>query len=105
MASPSAARVTPPSPSAPAALPAPTVRIVRRHHVLVRVSHWLNVPLLLLLIASGISIYWGAPIFVHPRNAATHTSDLVGDVSVVVARVIPTSGAPKDWIYDHFASA
>jgi hypothetical protein len=41
----------------------PRVLVVKRHHVLVRVSHWLNVPLLLGLILSGISIYWSSPIF------------------------------------------
>ena len=29
------------------------VRVVRRHHLLVRCSHWLNVPILLGLILSG----------------------------------------------------
>src|SRR6267378_1104074 len=32
------------------------VRVVRRHHLLVRWSHWLNVPGLLGLILSGVSI-------------------------------------------------
>jgi hypothetical protein len=35
----------------------PGVRVARRHHLLVRVSHWLNVPILLGLIVSGISIH------------------------------------------------
>jgi hypothetical protein len=35
------------------------VRVVRRHHLLVRVSHWLNVPILLGLILSGLSILLG----------------------------------------------
>jgi hypothetical protein len=33
------------------------VLVVRKHHFLVRWSHWLNVPILLGLILSGISIY------------------------------------------------
>ena len=33
------------------------VLVVRRHHLLVRCSHWLNVPILLGLILSGLSIY------------------------------------------------
>jgi len=36
----------------------PGVLVVRKHHFLVRWSHWLNVPILLGLILSGISIYW-----------------------------------------------
>jgi hypothetical protein len=37
------------------------VLVVRRHHLLVRCSHWLNVPILLGLILSGVSIYWASP--------------------------------------------
>jgi hypothetical protein len=32
------------------------VLVVRRHHLLVQCSHWLNVPILLGLILSGVSI-------------------------------------------------
>lgn len=88
--------------TAPAKPAAPPVRIIRRHHALVRISHWLNVPLLLLLIASGISIYWAAPIFTHAPNPVTRSSDLVGDLGVALDRVIPTAGASRNWIYDHF---
>jgi len=35
-------------------------RVVRRHHLLVRCSHWLNVPILLGLILSGLSICWAS---------------------------------------------
>jgi len=35
------------------------VRVVRRHHLLVRCSHWLNVPILLGLILSRESVYLG----------------------------------------------
>lgn len=46
-----------------------TVRIQRKHHLLVRWAHWTTIPLLLGLILSGISIYWSAPIFQHPTDA------------------------------------
>lgn len=82
--------------------PEAPVRIIRRHHFLVRLSHWLNVPLLLLLIASGLSIHWAAPIFTHRADPVTRSRDLVGDVGVALDRVIPTSGASANWIYDHF---
>ena len=92
-----------PSPKAARSIPAgPPVRIVRRHHALVRISHWLNVPLLLLLIASGLSIHWAAPVFLHAADPVTRSRDIVGDVGVALDRVIPTSGASRDWIYDHF---
>jgi hypothetical protein len=38
------------------------VLIVRRHH-LVLCSHWLNVPIFLGLILSGMSIYWASPVY------------------------------------------
>lgn len=36
------------------------VLVVRRHHLLARCSHWLNAPILLGLILSGVSIYGGS---------------------------------------------
>jgi hypothetical protein len=39
-------------------LEAPGVLVAKKHHLLVRWSHWLNEPILLGLILSGISIYW-----------------------------------------------
>ena len=41
------------------------VLVVRRHHLLVRCSHWLNIPILLGLILSGVSIYWASPVYQH----------------------------------------
>lgn len=38
------------------------VFVVRRHHLLVRCSHWLNVRILLGLILSGVSAFSGAQI-------------------------------------------
>ena len=35
------------------------LRVVRRHHLLVRWSHWLNVPVLLGLIMTGVSTAGG----------------------------------------------
>jgi thiosulfate reductase cytochrome b subunit len=37
--------------------------VVEKHHPLVRLTHWLNVPLLLGLTMSGISIFWAAPVY------------------------------------------
>src|SRR5216683_6391548 len=47
------------------------VRVVRRHHLLVRCSHWLNVPVLLGLILSGLSICWASPVYQHKQNPVT----------------------------------
>ena len=41
----------------------PGVLVAKKHHLLVRWSHWLNVPILLGLILSGISIYWASPVY------------------------------------------
>src|SRR6202140_3799686 len=56
----------------------PGVLVVRKHHFLVRWSHWLNVPILLGLILSGISIYWASDL-----NA---TSPLPEQPGVLVVR-------------------
>ena len=49
----------------------PGVLVVKRHHLLVRWSHWLNVPILLGLILSGISIYWASPIYQYKPDPNT----------------------------------
>src|SRR5215475_11809029 len=55
------------------------VRVVRRHHLLVRWSHWLNVPLLLGLILSGLSIYWASPVYQHKPDPLTGNVDPLAD--------------------------
>ena len=52
----------PPDPTEPPA-PPPPARVTPKHHGLVRLTHWANVPLLFLLIATGLAIYWAAPVF------------------------------------------
>lgn len=80
-----------------------SIRVIRKHHLLVRLSHWINVPLLLGLIASGLSIYWAAPVFLHPQNPQTLSRDYVGDAGVLISRVLPDrNGDRRNWIYDHF---
>ena len=56
-------------PSASATLPAeePAPRSVHRHHLIVRVTHWLNAILLVGMIASGLQIYGAFPHF-GPRG-------------------------------------
>jgi thiosulfate reductase cytochrome b subunit len=82
---------------------APVRRIVVKHHALVRLSHWLNVPLLLGLIASGLSIYWAAPVYEHEVDPATRSTDYVADIGIWTVRHVPGAGPSKDpggWIYD-----
>ena len=84
------------------AAPDAPVRVVPKHHALVRLAHWLNVPLLLGLIASGLSIYWAAPVFTHPPDPVTGSRDYVRDIGLTVARALndPAGGA---WVYDRLA--
>jgi thiosulfate reductase cytochrome b subunit len=97
-------------PAPPAAPPAPaegaasssTVRVVPKHHALVRLTHWANVPLLLGLIASGLSIYWAAPVFLHAPNPVTHDRDYLVDLGRAIANALHSGGDPRAWVYDHF---
>lgn len=78
------------------------VRVVPKHHAWVRLSHWVNVPLLVGLIASGLSIYWAAPVFLHARDPVTMSRDYLMDLGVRIARVLHDRGGdPRNWIYDH----
>ncbi len=97
---PSASPSRPDSSAATHVIP---TRVTLKHHALVRWSHWINVPLLLGLIASGLSIYWAAPVFKHPRDPVTQSRDYLTDLSIVVARAVGERGSPGIWIYDHFS--
>jgi thiosulfate reductase cytochrome b subunit len=87
----------------PKARPAPAPRaVVPKHHLLVRLTHWVNVPLLFGLIASGLSIYWAAPVFRHAPDPVTGSRDYIADLGFLVARLLrDTGGDPAKWIYDH----
>src|SRR5437870_6735115 len=79
------------------------VRVVPKHHALVRLTHWLNVPLLLGLIASGLSIYWAAPVFEHEESPVTRSTDYIADIGIWAVRHVPGAGPSKDpggWVYE-----
>jgi len=79
-----------------------TTRVVLKHHVLVRFSHWINVPLLLGLIASGLSIYWAAPVFTHAPDPVTHSRDYLRDWGIAIAHALhDDAGDVRLWLYDH----
>lgn len=78
------------------------VRVIPKHHALVRVSHWLNALLLLGLIASGLSIYWAAPVFQHARDPVTGSTDYLADLGIVISRLTHDDGDPRRWVYNHF---
>jgi len=82
-------------------------RIVRKHHFLVRVSHWLNIPILLGLGLSGLSVYWAAPIFQHPPDASGNTDCLV-DLGRWLSSHVPfmhsrVAAFNDNWFYNHFS--
>jgi thiosulfate reductase cytochrome b subunit len=80
------------------------MRVVPKHHALVRLAHWVNVPVLLGLIASGIAIYWAAPVFVHPRDPVTQSRDYLVDLGAFIAGLLRDRGGdPRFWIYDHLS--
>jgi thiosulfate reductase cytochrome b subunit len=94
----------------PAAPPTPAaradeapVRVVPKHHALVRLTHWVNVPALLGLIASGLSIYWAAPVFKHAFDPATGTHEWMQDLGRAIARLVGAQGDPRDAVYETFA--
>jgi thiosulfate reductase cytochrome b subunit len=79
-------------------------RVVVRHHPLVRFSHWLNVPLLFGLIASGLAIYWASPVFRHAAGPVSPSRDYLADLGAFVARFLHDPGGdPRHWIYDHLS--
>ena len=80
--------------------------IVRRHHLLVRWSHWLNVPILLGLILSGVSIYWASPVYQHKPDPMTGNVDFVADVGTWICAHVPglhQYSSPPDWVYNHMS--
>jgi len=82
----------------------PSVLVVKRHHILVRWSHWFNVPLLLGLVLSGISIYWSSPIYQHKPDPFTGNFDVAADVGIWICAHVPGQrhyASPPDWIYNH----
>jgi thiosulfate reductase cytochrome b subunit len=76
---------------------APAARriVVRKHHWLVRLSHWMNVVVLTGLVMSGLSIYWASPVFQHAPNRRTGVRDWLADAGLAL-------GHSKSWIYDTF---
>jgi thiosulfate reductase cytochrome b subunit len=82
------------------------VLVARRHHLLVRWSHWLNIPILLGLILSGISIYWASPIYQHKPDPLTGNFDVAADIGIWICAHVPglhRYSSPPDWVYNHLS--
>jgi thiosulfate reductase cytochrome b subunit len=82
----------------------PGVLVAKKHHLLVRWSHWLNGPLLLGLILSGISIYWASPVYQHKPDPQTGNFDYMADIGIWICAHVPGLhhySSPPDWVYNH----
>jgi thiosulfate reductase cytochrome b subunit len=82
------------------------VPVIRKHHFLVRLSHWLNVPILLGLILSGMSIYWASPVYQQLPDPQTGNVDVVADIGVWICAHVPGLhhySRPPDWVYSHMS--
>jgi thiosulfate reductase cytochrome b subunit len=82
------------------------VLIIRKHHFLVRWSHWLNVPILLGLILTGMSIYWASPVYQHKPDPVTGNVDVVADIGIWICAHVPGLhhyNSPSDWVYNHMS--
>src|SRR3984957_6336473 len=101
-------------PTLPACEPNPTstlleelgVLVAKKHHLFVRGSHWLNVPILLGLILSGISIYWAAPVYQHKPDPNTGTEDVAADIGIWICSHVPGLphySRPRGWLYSHMS--
>ena len=84
----------------------PGVLVAKKHHLLVRWSHWLNVPILLGLILSGISIYWASPIYQHKPDPTTGNFDVAADIGIWICGHVPGLrhySGPPGWVYNHLS--
>jgi hypothetical protein len=84
----------------------PGVPVIRKHQFLVPLSHWMNVPILLGLILSGISIYWASPVYQHKPDPQTGNVDVVADIGVWICAHLPGLhhySSPPDWLYNHMS--
>jgi thiosulfate reductase cytochrome b subunit len=82
------------------------VLVAKKHHLLVRWSHWLNVPILLGLVLSGMSIYWASPVYQHKPDPTTGNVDFVADVGTWICAHVPGLhhySGPPDWLYNHMS--
>ena len=78
----------------------PRALVVRRHHLLVRISHWLTIPLLLGLILSGMSIYWASPVYQHRPDPVSGSVDPLADIRWTIPQPDPLSLAGPKKLYD-----
>jgi thiosulfate reductase cytochrome b subunit len=79
------------------------VRVANKHDGLVRAAHWVHVPLLLGLIASGLAIYWAAPVFRHAPTPGNPRGDYLVDVGRALASWFGATGETRYWLYERLS--
>ena len=89
--------------AARAARAAEPVRVVDKHDGLVRTAHWMHVPLLFGLIATGLAIYWAAPVFRHAPSPGNPRGDYFVDIGRGLAALFGLNGDMPYWFYEHFS--
>lgn len=84
---------------------AQAISVVRKHHWLVRITHWLNIPFLLGLIVSGLAIYDISPVYHHAPGPNGNTDYFVNIGRWAVRHLPGAHGTadPDDWVYNHFS--
>jgi thiosulfate reductase cytochrome b subunit len=75
-----------PQATSPSPLPSQTLHLEERHSTAIRWMHWLNFPLLFLMIVSGLMIYWGDSI---PSHGNLHHVYRIGFGSFTLIRLFP----------------
>jgi thiosulfate reductase cytochrome b subunit len=76
--------------SNPVTSPAPTIRLERKHLLGIRWMHWINFPVLTVMIWSGLLIYWGDSI---PPYQHAHQVYRIGIGNFTIVRFFP------DWFW------
>ena len=79
------------------------VRVARKHALLVRLSHWVHVPLLVGLLVTGLAIYWAAPVFRHAPTPGNPRGDYLVDLGRALAPLFGASGETRTWLYDRLS--
>jgi thiosulfate reductase cytochrome b subunit len=72
-----------------AATPALTLRLERKHPLAIRWMHWINFPVLFIMILSGLRIYWNDSDNAHLHPHAIYR---IGFGSVTLLRIFPEPG-------------
>jgi thiosulfate reductase cytochrome b subunit len=76
--------------------------VYRKHHLLVRLAHWSNVPILLGLTLTGLSIYWASPVLTVPtRRGQQDIFAIIGQFAI--EHISGQTDNARDWFYNHFA--